>query len=74
MRRHFVSGFARGLLSLSQEKSSGVETVGLYVESFQVRILTTENFLLVGKRYLRPMHIICVLAQLYVICVIVCYL
>ena len=26
MRRHFVSGFPRALLSLSQEKSSGVET------------------------------------------------
>ena len=25
MRRHFVSGFPRALLSLSQEKSSGVE-------------------------------------------------
>ena len=28
MRRHFVSGFPRALLSLSQEKSSGVE-IGL---------------------------------------------
>ena len=27
MRRHFVSGFPRALLSLSQEKSSGVEIV-----------------------------------------------
>ena len=26
MRRHFASGFPRALLSLSQEKSSGVET------------------------------------------------
>ena len=28
MRRHFVSGFPRALLSLSQEKSSGVEIDG----------------------------------------------
>ena len=27
MRRHFASGFPRALLSLSQEKSSGVEIV-----------------------------------------------
>ena len=27
MRRHFVSGFPRAFLSLSQEKSSGVEIV-----------------------------------------------
>ena len=33
MRRHFVSGFPRALLSLSQEKSSGVEIV---ISSFKI--------------------------------------
>ena len=31
MRRHFVSGFPRALLSLSQEESSGVEIVKMAV-------------------------------------------
>ena len=34
MRRHFVSGFPRALLSLSQEKSSGVEIVAVYCCNF----------------------------------------
>ena len=33
MRRHFVSGFPRALLSLGQEKSSGVEIGGTHITS-----------------------------------------
>ena len=35
MRRHFVSGFPRALLSLSQEKSSGVE-IAIRLESLTI--------------------------------------
>ena len=38
MRRHFVSGFPRALLSLGQEKSSGVEIVVLSTGAFCLRV------------------------------------
>ena len=39
MRRHFVSGFPRALLSLGQEKSSGVE-IGIGTWKFQPMVTT----------------------------------
>ena len=50
MRRHFVSGFPRALLSLSQEKSSGVEiarrlenSLQLGIKELHMRSLRTET-------------------------------
>ena len=39
MRRHFVSGFPRALLSLSQEKSSGVEIVAEINLEFNIQYM-----------------------------------
>ena len=63
MRRHFVSGFPRALLSLSQEKSSGVEiarrlenSLQLGIKELHMRSLRTETVVF-GERIDRRRYV-----------------